>query len=288
MIVDASHQRWVLGCGAAAVAGTVLYVVLAPAEPRFRSGGWLGLTFGIIAFALMLFAGLLGARRKVPGWRIGRMQTWMRAHLWLGLLSLPFVWLHAAGAWADGPLTKALMLLFYITVASGVIGAVAQAVLPTMMTAQVPMETIYQQIPAIRQQLLEEAKQLYTEVTQETQAAAAAANDSGSFRSILSAAEPLREFWEDEVFPFLVDPRGRHELATQRGLQQRFNAIYMLLPRGHRQPLAGLEQICVEENQLSRQETLHRWMHGWLLIHVPVSYAVLLLTVVHAIAALRY
>ena len=37
----------------------------------------------------MIFAGLLAARKKVPVWRLGRAQDWMRGHLWLGLLSLP-------------------------------------------------------------------------------------------------------------------------------------------------------------------------------------------------------
>ena len=36
-----------------------------------RGGSAIGLTFGIAGYALMLFAGLLGARKKVPVWRIG-------------------------------------------------------------------------------------------------------------------------------------------------------------------------------------------------------------------------
>ncbi len=43
---------------------------------------------------MMLFAGLLGARKKVPLWRIGRAKVWMRGHLWLGVLSLPMILYH--------------------------------------------------------------------------------------------------------------------------------------------------------------------------------------------------
>ena len=60
----------------------ILYAVESPAGPR--GGSALGLTFGIAGYALMLYAGLLGARKKVPTWRIGRAQTWMRGHIWLG------------------------------------------------------------------------------------------------------------------------------------------------------------------------------------------------------------
>jgi hypothetical protein len=33
---------------------------------------------------------------------------------------------------------------------------------------------------------------------------------------------------------------------------------------------------------------MHHVLHGWLLVHVPLSYATLLLGAVHAVIALRY
>ena len=52
--------------------------------------------------------------------------------------------------------------------------------------------------------------------------------------------------------------------------------------------LEDLENICEEERQLNRQEQLHHWLHWWLLVHVPVSFALLLLGAVHAVMALFY
>jgi len=49
-----------------------------------------------------------------------------------------------------------------------------------------------------------------------------------------------------------------------------------------------LEMICDERRQLTRQVRLHHWLHGWLFIHIPLSLALLVLAVVHAIIALRY
>ena len=40
--------------------------------------------------------------------------------------------------------------------------------------------------------------------------------------------------------------------------------------------------------QLRRQIRYHHWLHGWLLLHVPLSLALLLLGCAHAIMALRY
>jgi hypothetical protein len=33
---------------------------------------------------------------------------------------------------------------------------------------------------------------------------------------------------------------------------------------------------------------LHRWLHSWLYLHVPLSMAFLVLVVVHAVWSLRY
>lgn len=49
-----------------------------------------------------------------------------------------------------------------------------------------------------------------------------------------------------------------------------------------------MEDICDEARQLVKQERLHRWLHGWLLVHIPVSLGLMVLGAVHAIVALKY
>src|ERR1039458_57042 len=123
MRIDKTHRPWMiatLALFAFSLAIYILYAVRAPGGPR--GGSALGLTFGIAGYALMLYAGLLGARKKVPVWRIGRAQTWMRGHIWLGLLSLPLILFHGGFAFR-GPLTAVLMWLFFIVIVSGVVGA---------------------------------------------------------------------------------------------------------------------------------------------------------------------
>ncbi len=88
----------------------------------------------------------------------------MRGHLWLGVLSLPLILFHG-GFRFGGPLTAALMVLLIVVVVSGVFGAVLQHYLPTVMTEQVPLETIFEQIDRVRGQLREEADQIVARVT---------------------------------------------------------------------------------------------------------------------------
>src|SRR5258708_26907310 len=95
MRIDRTHKPWLvttLALLALSVAGYILFAVRSPSGPQ--GGNATGLTFGIIGYALMLYAGLLGARKKVPTMRIGRAQTWMRGHLWLGTLSLVLILFH--------------------------------------------------------------------------------------------------------------------------------------------------------------------------------------------------
>jgi hypothetical protein len=160
MRIDRTHRPWLAGTIVAFVATVITYVAYALRTPGGPRGGTAaGLAFGIAGYALMLFEGLLGARKKVPVWRLGRAQTWMRGHLWLGVLTLPLILFHAGFAFR-GALTAVLMVLLVIVVASGILGAVLQHYLPRAITTRVPMETIYEEIPHVRAQLLEEAEQL--------------------------------------------------------------------------------------------------------------------------------
>ena len=60
------------------------------------------------------------------------------------------------------------------------------------------------------------------------------------------------------------------------------------LPPVLQETVNELEAICDERRQLADQKRMHHVLHGWLLVHVPLSYATLLLGALHAVIALRY
>jgi O-antigen/teichoic acid export membrane protein len=127
MLIDRTQRGWGLGSLVIFAAALVIYFLeawIAPQGPR--GGSAIGLIFGVVGFGFMIFAAALGARKRVPTWRIGRAKAWMRGHLWLGLLSLPLVLFHG-GFHFGGTLTRVLMWLLIATVASGVYGAVRTA-----------------------------------------------------------------------------------------------------------------------------------------------------------------
>ena len=153
------------------------------------------------------------------------------------------------------------------------------------------METIYEEIPHVRAQLRAEADQLAASIcgpldTELEQPAAAVATlveieqeDRAHFR----------EIYLGKVRPYLADPEARGvELADSRRSAELFQSLRRLLAAPVHATLDDLQNICDEEQQLSRQIRIYRWLHGWLLVHVPLSIALLVLGAVHAAIALRY
>jgi hypothetical protein len=315
MRIDSTQRTWAIASAIIFAASLIAYIVYAQNSIEgARGGSTVGLTFGILGFAFMLFAALLGARKRVPVWRLGRAQAWMRGHLWLGALSLPIILFHG-GFHFGGTLTRVLMWLLIFTVFSGLFGAVLQHYIPRVMTADVPLETIYDEIGAVRNLLLEEADRAMEGLCgaiggskpslEEVQRAGGftamrpmAAGARGG-AAVTPAAEilllseeesaPLRRFYFNEVRPFLERPAERRLLLSDAGKAQLgFSGLRTLLPERAHATVDDLEDVCEEARQLQKQRRLHHWLHLWLLVHIPISLALIVLGAVHAVMALKY
>ena len=303
MRIDRTHRPWFAWTALLFAAATLVYIPYAMTSQTGPDGGSaVGLTFGIAGYAMMLFTGLLGARKKVPVWRVGRTQTWMRGHLWLGLLSFPMILYHGGFAW-KGQLTVVLMILLFIVILSGIIGAAIQHYVPSQLTASVPLETIYEEIPHVRRQLRDEADQLVSSICGPLTSRAVtplAEEDEPLSRSeslvatVLTEVEPedrarFRTIYINSIRPFLENPEQPDaDFATPTKSTAVFDSLRRMLPKPVHAVLEDLESICEEERQLSRQRKIYHLLHGWLLVHVPVSIALLVLGGIHAIVALRY
>lgn len=308
MLIDSAHRRWLIGTAVFAALATLAYVPYHRGAVNGPSGGSaVGLTYGIAAFACMLFVGLLGARRKVPTWRIGRAATWMKGHIWLGLLTLPLVLFHGGFA-LGGPLTTVLMLLLAAVLASGIYGLVLQQFLPRIMMDQVPHETVYEEIDSVVSQLLAEADDLVaaacgesaaepTRVPTERRAGGGAvvtgprptARPRPAPGAPLPEADALRHIYVADIRAFLAPSLPRHgRLGTAAKASALFQYVRTTLPPPLHDTVTELEAICAERRELAQQKRLHHWLHGWLLVHIPLSLALLLLSAAHAVLALRY
>jgi hypothetical protein len=303
MLIDATHRGWALASIAILAAGTVAYVPYALFYPGGPAGHtWPGLIYGILGYAMMLFAGLMGARKKAPLWRIGRAKVWMRGHLWLGALSLPLILFHAGFA-ARGPLTFVMTVLLVVVVLSGVTGAILQHYLPARIMSEVPLETIYEQIPTVREQLRAEASTIVENLCVEPEMAALAASSLETGRvAVMDAGEEapsadltaeqranLRNVYTNGILPFLRDPDSTASpLANSTKARLYFEALRRQCPPSTHEALGDIESVCEEERQLTRQRRMYLILHGWLLVHVPLSVTLLVLGGIHALISIRY
>lgn len=292
MHIDHTHKPWMIGTAAATLVGAAVYAAYVIRAPAPGGGTTIGLVFGSLALGLMLFAALLSLRKRFPIWRIGRASLWMRAHLWLGNLVLPMVLFHAAFH-ARGALTQVLLWLTIIVIGSGIMGAWLQHTIPSRIFREVPFETIYDQIPVIRAQLVNEAGSRATDVAQSlapaTGPGATVVDTLLEITDLQPQVESLQKFVSDCVNPYLQQEGGnRSELEDREWSREQFQDLRLQFPEGAWAPITAIEEICEEKRQLDHQVRLHRLLHAWLLVHLPVSAALILLSLIHAIGALRY
>jgi hypothetical protein len=171
------HFPWFVFVCLATIAACLLYVgnfhpermpagihlppslIQTPTEHHTVGGTPLGLTFGAISLGIFVFAALLNLRKKVPLWRVGTLQRWLRAHIWLTFLTIPLIILHS-GFRLGGPMTTLLMALYALVMVSGIYGLVLQHVMPRLMKERLPAETVFEQIPHIRAQLCVAAEKM--------------------------------------------------------------------------------------------------------------------------------
>jgi hypothetical protein len=322
------HGRWFVataGASAAALAWCILWYIR---NGRWPGGGsWPGLALGALAAIIFLFELALVAKKtrllRTARWSLSA-QTWMKAHIWLGLLTVPLVLLHS-GADFGGTLTTLLMAAFGIVIVSGLWGLAVQNYLPTMLLEAAPAETIYSQIDAVGRQYAAEAQRLvllYCGGDAEIEALArqeprppgpemSHANDTSSVviagaarqvgPQIARSPQPqaelprqvpspvIHEALRDCIEPFLA---GETESAGPLGSKQRndwyFEDLRLRVAPELRGLVGQLEGLCERRRQLNVQRRLHFWLHNWLFFHLPLSLVLVALLAGHVIFALRY
>ena len=312
------HRPWVFSIVVLSILATGWYFLWSQNKSDWPGGGSLpGILSGIAGGLIILFEMLLWWRKKVRTWRIGRVQDWMRAHIWLGLLSVPLLILHS-GFRLGGELAALLMILFLIVIASGVWGLLFQQFLPRRLLTEVPAETIYSQIEHVTGHLILEAERLVLATCgrdPNTPMAKYGENNAaddakpyltlGSVRSAgkvqgkvlqtrvpsapVPGTEVLRKFYHATLEPFLRHGRQQHSpLGQPTQAAMLFRSLRINLDKAAHESVDALEELCDQRRQFDHQERLYFWLHCWLWVHLPLSVALVILMFVHIFQALKY
>lgn len=273
------------------MAATLVYLVLNQLRPGGLTGGSVaGLWFGILGSLLMIYAGLLSALRKVPSWWwIGSRKVWLRGHIWLGLLSGWLIVLHSSFRWG-GLLERLLWVVLILTLATGVFGLLLQQFVPRILTTRFPEEAPYEQIPHLCRMLRLKADEMFADLVLAGAGRADAPAETATWGGLDLARAQLFHVYETVVRRFLGETYLRRSpLAKPLGSEALFASFRSspALAEFHER-LDALSVLCEQRRQLGEQERLHHTLHGWLLVHIPLSVALLVLGLAHAVLSLYY
>jgi hypothetical protein len=106
---------------------------------------------------------------------------------------------------------------------------------------------------------------------------------------LVPGSEPLRELFQTSIVGYLADGvRAKSPLAVPSKAKSIFQDLKTRLDPKTHEAVDLLENFCDQRRQLDHQRRLHFWMHVWLVIHLPLSVALVILMGVHTWVALKY
>ena len=224
---------------------------------------------GWILFGLILALTAYNVRKKLPFLPLGSAQTWFQIHVYTGLFTgLAFI-LHLRGRFPTGWFEGVLAGLFVAVTLSGLAGWWLSHVLPKRLTTA-GGELLYERIPVVRRELRLRAEAIALQAIPEAQ------------------ATTLADFYARELSGYFAAPQNFWSNAV--GSRRSLNSLLGKLAETMRyftateQANAGrLAELIRQKDALDIQRTAQLTLKGWLFIHIPLTYGLILLGVVHVV-----
>ncbi|MBL8338230.1 MAG: hypothetical protein JNM97_15785 [Rhodoferax sp.] len=237
-------------------------------------GTWMGYTLGGLAGLLILWLLWLGIRKRRYRASSSTLQGWVSAHVYLGLAAVVLATLHSGLELGLNlhTLTYALML---VVVFSGIYGVLVFLRVPSAMTAAMGDDDI----PGLVLQI--------QEVDQQARRVALLLPDEYN-TLVLDAAEKTR--MRGTVFDHILKStsRGCPTARAVRRVQELNRSLKDDQARLGRELIALLLSRRSAVGRIRSQYRALARMRLWLLVHVPLSLALLVALVGHIVAVFIY
>jgi hypothetical protein len=261
-------------------------------EPRSTPNGgtWLGYTLGTVSAALVAWLTALGIRKRSYKSRLGTVQGWVSAHVYLGLALIVLATLHTGFQFGWNIHTVAYALMMGV-IASGLVGISAYVRLPREMSqnrASLTREQMWAEIDDLDQRCIRIASVLSGEFKD----AAASNRDrtriGGSVWSVLTASDRSQvllpspggaaALHSNPDQSRLLDWLGRQLAGSSDG--ERSRAIGELIS------VVSARRVVLK--RLRRDAQIRGWLDVWLYVHVPLSLGLLGALIAHVVSVFMY
>ena len=233
-----------------------------------RGGSITGYVLGILGTLLIIVLMLLSVRKRQYQRPMGRLDTWMRIHVFLGIITCMIVGMHA-GFMVAGTISVVLTVVFVLVIVSGFVGTALYEILPHTIV-RMGNDTFHQ------------GALLGSMAETEQEIEALRMEHSDRFRDGI-AREFARHHYPASINPVVLlrwlirHVRTRDGGDGIKGLTPSEQIIYQ-----------KARQSMVRYRQLGRQLFYQRVTRQWLWTHIPLSAALMILLLVHIVSSLYY
>lgn len=229
---------------------------------------------GWVLLAAILGLIALNIRKKLPILPLGTVAAWVQLHIYLGLFGVVAYWLHTGTLVPNGFTEATLGVLFLLVTVSGILGLILSRVLPQRLTRQ-GENVLYERIPGFGAQLLREVENLVMQ----------AASEHNSIT--------IPEFYQSRLRSFFLKPRNfwAHVVQSKvplHRLDRQMEAVERYLDTDEKEIMAGIAQRVEAKNGLDYQYAAQSLLKRWLFVHIPLTYAMLLLAIAHIVLVYAY
>jgi hypothetical protein len=207
---------------------------------------------------------------------------WRRVHIFAGYLVIAAFISHSDFTLPDTGFEWALWAGFVLVTLSGILGT--YLVWSQRAKGRIDEGISYDRLPALRAEL----KCAFLVAVAETDAPAAAIDLPG-----LPHDAWIMELHTTHLADFFEGPRNftGHLIGSQRPLRRLTDAIDNLsryVDRQSQAKLATVRQLVIEKDRLDCARVSLGLSRGWLFVHVPVTYALIVLTVAHILVVYAF
>jgi hypothetical protein len=233
-----------------------------------------GMYTGALLLALVLALALFNARKKLPFLPLVSAATWLQIHIYAGWFCLFVFLLHIRFRIPNGAFEITLALVFCVVILSGVFGLYISRELPPRM-ARSGEPLLSERIPSFRLRIQSAVEDLVRQAERET-----ASSTLADFY-----VEYLRKFFVHRPSPLAAlvstDRRTHALLNETKGLDR-------YLGEREKAITAEIRDWIETKQNLDFQDASQRLLRLWLFIHIPFTYSLILLGIVHGIVATLY